>query len=62
MATEEQRGYEDAIHQIHKALERRKHHLLEQAPKSCDDDTSKQIQIRLSEIDHVIEIVRSLHR
>lgn len=60
MATEEQRGYHDAMNQLHKALERRKHHLQEQAPHS--EDKEAEMEIRISEIDHMLEIIRSLHR
>lgn len=62
METEAQVGYRDAIRQVHKALERRKHHLTEGLAKVKSDDHVAQIHAKVEEIDHVIQIIESLHR
>ncbi|WAH37875.1 hypothetical protein [Alicyclobacillus dauci] len=62
MATEEQVGYEDAMRQVHRALERRLHHLKDQLKDTDEADSVHEMRVRVSELEHVLKIVDSLHR
>lgn len=62
MATEEQLGYRDAMRQVHRGLERRLNHLQDELKKDLAKEKTADIQSRISEIKHIIEVVDSLHR
>jgi hypothetical protein len=53
-------GYEDAIRQVTKSLQRRRNALMETAEK--DPTRAAFIAERVEEIDHLLQIVESLHR
>ncbi|MFD1676697.1 hypothetical protein [Alicyclobacillus fodiniaquatilis] len=61
METEEQVGYRDAMRQLHKAMERRLHHLQEQM-KSSSETKQSELHVRIEEVQHVLEVIQSLHR
>lgn len=60
MSTEAEMGYEDAIRQVTKSLQRRRNALMETAEK--DQARAAFIAERVEEIDHLLQIVESLHR
>ncbi|MCY0888586.1 MAG: hypothetical protein OWQ59_09050 [Alicyclobacillaceae bacterium] len=60
MSTEAEMGYEDAIRQVTKSLQRRRNALMETAEK--DPTRAAFIAERVEEIDHLLQIVESLHR
>lgn len=62
MATEEELGYRDAMHQVHRGLERRLNHLKDELKKDLPKEKTADIQSRMSEIKHIIEVIDSLHR
>ncbi|WAH42858.1 hypothetical protein NZD89_05360 [Alicyclobacillus fastidiosus] len=61
MDTSERVGYRDAVRQVHRAFEHRIHHLQE-ALKVASGDKAIEIKHRIDEIEHLMEIVDSLHR
>jgi len=61
MSTEAEVGYADAMRQLHRNLERRLKVLMD-ALHGADEDTRKENEIRISEIQHMIDVVESLHR
>ncbi len=61
MSTEEELGYRDAIRQVERCLHRRKKSLLE-VPKNQSAEKEQERSIRISEIEHIIEIIESLRR
>jgi len=61
MSTEAELGYRDAIRQVERCLQRRMKSLQEER-KNASEQAALEIRIRISEIEHVLEIVESLHR
>lgn len=61
MKTGEELGYQDAIRQVLRHLQRR-NKTLEAEQKKADENDIAEIQIRLSEVEHMIHVVESLHR
>jgi hypothetical protein len=61
MSTEEELGYRDAMRQIERCLHRRKKSLLE-APKNQSVEKELERSTRVSEIEHILEILESLRR
>ncbi|SIS54938.1 hypothetical protein SAMN05421799_101273 [Alicyclobacillus vulcanalis] len=61
METEAERGYQDAIRHVTRALEHRRHKLEESEPDEFEGGAEEQ-RARMDEIDHLLEIVRSLKR
>jgi ribosome-associated translation inhibitor RaiA len=62
VATEEQVGYEDAIRQVRRALERRLHHVKDQLKDTDEADSAREMRVRIGELEHALKIVDSLHR
>jgi hypothetical protein len=61
MSTEEELGYRDAMRQVERYLQRRKKSLLE-APKNLSAEKEHDLSVRISEIEHTLEILESLRR
>ncbi|GMA56631.1 hypothetical protein C7445_101329 [Alicyclobacillus sacchari] len=61
METDAQRGYQDAIRHVERALEHRKHHLQEQILDAFPGGEEER-KARLDELAHMQQVIRSLHR
>lgn len=59
--TGEDVGYRDAMRQIQKSLQRRLK-TLEEDCKDASSDKQGALRIRISEVEHILQIVDSLHR
>lgn len=59
--TGEEVGYQDAIRQVHRSLQRRLKSLQEEC-KDADENQQKELRIRISEVEHILHGVESLHR
>lgn len=59
--TGEEVGYQDAMRQVHRSLQRRMKSLQE-ALKDASSEKQNQLQTRISEVEHMLQIVESLHR
>jgi hypothetical protein len=58
--TEEEIGYQDAIRQVYRSLQRRLKNLQEQLKSSPEE--AAELKIRISEVEHLMRTVESLHR
>jgi len=61
MSTEEELGYHDAIRQVQRSLQRRLK-TLHDSMKAADGKSIKECEVRISEIEHILQVVDSLHR
>lgn len=61
MATGEELGYQDAIRQVQRSIHRRLK-VLEEESKEAEGDHATQLEVRISELNHVLRVVESLHR
>lgn len=61
VSTEEEIGYQDAMRQVHRALQRRLKSLQEEL-HTAEGPDKEQLQIRIAEVEHLIQTVESLHR
>lgn len=61
MSTEAELGYQDAIRQVQRSLARRLKSLQEN-DKNTSNTSSAECKIRISEIEHLMKILESLHR
>jgi hypothetical protein len=59
--TGEEVGYQDAIRQVQRSLQRRMKSLQETL-KDAPSEKQSQLHTRISEIEHILQIVESLHR
>lgn len=62
MATEEQRGYQDAIHHVRKVCERRLHHLENELDGAKDEAKQRELHGRMEEVQHLVQTLESLRR
>jgi hypothetical protein len=61
MATGEELGYQDAMRQVQRSIQRR----LKALETECKEETGPAVntlEIQISELQHVLKIVESLHR
>ncbi|WP_206831107.1 hypothetical protein [Alicyclobacillus fructus] len=61
METEAERGYQDAIRHVARALEHRRHKLEEANPDEFEGGADER-RARMDEIDHLLEVIRTLKR
>lgn len=61
MWTEAELGYSDAIHQVTRSLQRRLK-ALEDEGKQAEEDKQEEIRFRMLEIEHLLQVIESLHR
>lgn len=61
VSTEAELGYRDAIHQITRSLQRR-HKTLEDDCKEAVADKQQELHVRMQELEHILQILESLHR
>jgi len=59
--TEAERGYQDAIRHVTRALEHRRHKLEESDPGEFAGGAEER-RARMDEIDHLLEVIRTLKR
>ncbi|MCL6442777.1 MAG: hypothetical protein K6T83_04845 [Alicyclobacillus sp.] len=67
MATEAELGYQDAIRQVHRSVQRRLKTLQNEAKelaKTGDENSKAHVELhwRMEELKHVLQIIESLHR
>lgn len=62
MSTEEELGYEDAIRQVVRSMQRRHKALQEERDNTNDKNLIAELRWRMEEIDHLLEMMHSLHR
>ncbi|MCL6599437.1 hypothetical protein [Alicyclobacillus macrosporangiidus] len=60
-ATGEEIGYQDAIRQVRRSLERRLK-ALQEALDGADDKRAQELRVRISEVEHMVRVVESLRR
>jgi len=61
VATEAEIGYRDALHQLQRHLHKR-FKTLQAELKEVDDTEDCQVRARMSEVEHMLEVLESLHR
>jgi len=61
VSTEEEIGYQDAIHQMQRVLQRRIK-TLEDESRDAQDPTKHELKIRLNELEYLLHTLSSLHR
>ncbi|OFW78338.1 MAG: hypothetical protein A2201_00480 [Alicyclobacillus sp. RIFOXYA1_FULL_53_8] len=61
MATEAEIGYRDALHQLQRHLHKRVK-TLQTELKEADEAEHNQIRARISEVEHMLEVLESLRR
>jgi hypothetical protein len=59
--TPEEIGYQDAVRQVHRSLQRRLK-TLEDEHKHSPEPVQTEISVRISEVKHIMNVVESLHR
>jgi hypothetical protein len=61
VSTEAELGYSDAMHQVTRSLQRRLK-ALEDEGKQAEEDRQDEIRFRMLEIEHLLQVIESLHR
>lgn len=61
VSTNEDLGYRDAIRQVQRALQRRLK-ALEEARRGTDPQVVREYTIRIEELEHMLNVIESLHR
>lgn len=61
METEENIGYQDAIRQVQRSIQRRLK-LLQEQLKDATAEKEIQLEARIDELHHVTQVIESLHR
>lgn len=62
METGEQVGFENAMRQVRRTLSHRLKSLEEERSESQDDAKGQELTHRILEVEHLLEVVKTLHR
>lgn len=62
METREQVAFEDAVRQMQRALSHRLKSLEEERSELADEGERKELTLRIEEVEHMLDVLNTLHR
>ncbi len=62
METREQVAFEDAVRQMQRALSHRLKSLEEERRELADEGERKELTLRIEEVEHMLDVLNTLHR